>query len=109
MRTWVQFPPSPPQELDASVSKQEPLQALTIGRPFDDYVFSDFSDVCVDALVRRIAAIRREGWRSVTVLDRPSAAAVDGLQWEQTEPLGTTGFDVVGSWGWLRVEVPEAS
>ncbi len=22
---------------------------------------------------------------------------------------GTTGFDVVGSWGWLRVEVPEAS
>jgi hypothetical protein len=24
-------------------------------------------------------------------------------------PLGTTGFDVVGSWGWLRVEVPEAS
>ena len=23
--------------------------------------------------------------------------------------LGTTGFDVVGSWGQLRVEVPEAS
>jgi len=23
--------------------------------------------------------------------------------------LGTTGFDVVGSWGWLRVEVREAS
>jgi hypothetical protein len=23
--------------------------------------------------------------------------------------LGTTGFDVVGSWGGLRVEVPEAS
>ena len=22
---------------------------------------------------------------------------------------GTTGFDVVGSWGWLRVEVREAS
>jgi hypothetical protein len=22
---------------------------------------------------------------------------------------GTTGFDAVGSWGWLRVEVPEAS
>jgi hypothetical protein len=21
-------------------------------------------------------------------------------------PQGTTGFDVVGSWGWLRVEVP---
>jgi hypothetical protein len=27
----------------------------------------------------------------------------------RVEPLGTTGFDVVGSWGWLRVEVPEAS
>jgi len=27
----------------------------------------------------------------------------------QTQPLGTTGFDVVGSRGWLRVEVPEAS
>ena len=23
-----------------------------------------------------------------------------------TQPPGTTGFDVVGSWGWLRVEVP---
>src|SRR5205085_12171776 len=23
-----------------------------------------------------------------------------------TQPAGTTGFDVVGSWGWLRVEVP---
>jgi adenylate kinase family enzyme len=52
---------------------------------------------------------RRERWASVTVLDRPSAAGVDGLQWMQTQPLGTTGFDVVGSWGWLRVEVPEAS
>jgi hypothetical protein len=31
------------------------------------------------------------------------------LQWERYIPLGTTGFDVVGSWGWLRVEVPEAS
>jgi len=51
----------------------------------------------------------RERWASVTVLDRPSAATVEGLQWRQTQPLGTTGFDVVGSWGWLRVEVPEAS
>jgi hypothetical protein len=31
------------------------------------------------------------------------------LQWRTTQPLGTTGFDVVGSWGRLRVEVPEAS
>ena len=23
-----------------------------------------------------------------------------------TAPQGTTGFDVVGSWGWSRVEVP---
>jgi three-Cys-motif partner protein len=38
-----------------------PLQALTIQRPFDNYVFSDFSDVCADALERRIAAMRREG------------------------------------------------
>src|SRR5829696_4861176 len=27
----------------------------------------------------------------------------------ETQPQGTTGFDVVGSWGQLRVEVPEAS
>jgi hypothetical protein len=60
-----------------------------------------------DRIRRR--GIRGEGWRSVTVLDRASAAAVEGLQWNQTQPLGTTGFDVVGSWGWLRVEVPEAS
>jgi predicted kinase len=59
--------------------------------------------------LRRRGVPRREGWHSVTVLDRPSAATVEGLQWEQTQPLGTTGFDVVGSWGWLRVEVPEAS
>jgi three-Cys-motif partner protein len=38
-----------------------PLQALSIQRPFDNYVFSDFSDVCADALERRIAAMRAEG------------------------------------------------
>jgi three-Cys-motif partner protein len=38
-----------------------PLQALGIQRPFDNYVFSDFSDVCAHALERRIAAMRREG------------------------------------------------
>ena len=57
----------------------------------------------------RRRGVRREGWRSVTILDRPSAAQVERLQWRGTKPLGTTGFDVVGSWGWLRVEVPEAS
>ena len=32
------------------------------------------------------------------------------LAWraQETSP-GTTGFDAVGSWGWLRAEVPEAS
>jgi predicted kinase len=59
--------------------------------------------------LRRRGVPRSEGWRSVTVLDRASAARIDGLQWMQTQPLGTTGFDVVGSRGWLRVEVPEAS
>jgi AAA domain len=59
--------------------------------------------------VRRHGA-RGEGWSSVTLLDRASAAQVDGLQWSETyRPLGTTGFDVVGSRGWSRVEVPEAS
>jgi hypothetical protein len=28
---------------------------------------------------------------------------------DDRKSLGTTGFDVVGSRGWLRVEVPEAS
>ena len=61
-----------------------------------------------ERLVRR--GVRREGWASVLCLDRPSAARVEQLQWlKTTQPLGTTGFDVVGSWGWLRVEVPEAS
>jgi len=53
--------------------------------------------------------LRREGWASVTVLDRATAAVVEPLQWEATYTPGTTGFDVVGSWGWSRVEVPEAS
>jgi hypothetical protein len=61
------------------------------------------------ARLRRRGA-RREGWSSVTVLDRASAAHIDGLQWNKSHrPLGTTGFDAVGSWGWSRVEVPEAS
>jgi three-Cys-motif partner protein len=38
-----------------------PLQALSIQRPFNRYVFSDFSDICADALERRIAALRAEG------------------------------------------------
>ena len=38
-----------------------PLQALGIQRPFDRYVFSDFSEPCVDALERRIANLRRAG------------------------------------------------
>ena len=36
-----------------------------------------------------------------------SNVLIGPLQWDLT--LGTTGFDVVGSWGRLRVEVPEAS
>jgi len=40
-----------------------PLQALGIQRPFDRYVFSDFSDICADALERRIAALRTQGIR----------------------------------------------
>jgi len=46
----------------------------------------------------------------LTVQMKSGKAQVDGLQWTETyKPLGTTGFDVVGSWGWSRVEVPEAS
>ncbi len=36
---------------------------------------------------------------------RPRSARMEGAG---TSP-GTTGFDAVGSWGWLRAEVPEAS
>lgn len=45
----------------------------------------------------------------VPSLPPPFAAAAERLQCKRYKPLGTTGFDVVGSWGWLRVEVPEAS
>jgi adenylate kinase family enzyme len=38
-----------------------------------------------ERLVRR--GVRGEGWRSVTVLDRPTAAAVEELQWEATYNL----------------------
>lgn len=37
-----------------------PLQALGIKAPFDRYVFSDYSDICVDALQARIARLRTE-------------------------------------------------
>ena len=54
-------------------------------------------------------SLRHEGWASVTQLDRATAAVAEPLQWKATYTPGTTGFDVVGSWGWSRVEVPEAS
>jgi hypothetical protein len=57
----------------------------------------------------RRRGVEREGWSSVAVLDRASAAQIDSLQWEGSKSPGTTGFDAVGSWGWSRVEVPEAS
>jgi len=57
----------------------------------------------------RRRGVRGEGWRSVVVLDRADAARVEALQWGVHKSPGTTGFDAVGSWGWLRVEVPEAS
>jgi three-Cys-motif partner protein len=37
-----------------------PLQALDIHTPFDNYVFSDISDVCVDALAARLDRLRGE-------------------------------------------------
>lgn len=37
-----------------------PIQALTIQRPFDRYVFSDFSAPCVAALRTRVASLRAE-------------------------------------------------
>jgi len=38
-----------------------PLQALGIQRPFNRYVFSDFSDICAGALRSRIEALRAGG------------------------------------------------
>jgi three-Cys-motif partner protein len=37
-----------------------PIQALTLSKPFDRYVFADFSDVCVDALRTRIDRLRAQ-------------------------------------------------
>ena len=42
--------------------------------------------------------------RVVFVLPRGLSAA--GYDWQAATSPGTTGFDVVGSWGWWRVEVP---
>lgn len=38
-----------------------PIQALTIQSPFDRYVFSDYSDICADALTKRIEALSADG------------------------------------------------
>jgi predicted kinase len=66
----------------------------------------------------RSRGVGGEGWRTVHVLSRTRAARIRRLAWKESaavptmvkdKPLGTTGFDVVGSWGRLRVEVPEAS
>jgi predicted kinase len=68
--------------------------------------------------LRASSVVAGEGWRSVRVMSRTDAALVGSVGWnavagtptmEAHTPLGTTGFDVVGSWGRLRVEVPEAS
>ena len=37
-----------------------PIQALTLLKPFDRYVFADYSDICVDALRSRIDRLRAE-------------------------------------------------
>jgi hypothetical protein len=58
-------------------------------------------------LLRRGA--RGEGWSSVTVLDRATAARIDGLQWQENKSPGDDRLRRGRSWGWLRVEVPEAS
>src|SRR5207248_8318962 len=37
----------------------------------------------------------------------PASRLAAGVLYSMVQkPPGTTGFDVVGSWGWLRVEVP---
>jgi len=38
----------------------------------------------------------------------PARGRCTSMEGAGTSP-GTTGFDVVESWGWLRAEVPEAS
>jgi three-Cys-motif partner protein len=58
-----------------------PFQALSIKRPFDRYVFSDFSDVCADALERRIAALRASGgWLAPTTVLQGDANDFDHLE-----------------------------
>src|SRR5947209_19588813 len=55
-----------------------------------------------------LQSVRTSAGRSSTVLGSPSARRLlGGLSsiLSRTSP-GTTGFDVVDSWGWLRVEVP---
>lgn len=37
-----------------------PIQALTLSKPFDRYVFADYSDICVDALRARIDRLTAE-------------------------------------------------
>ena len=56
---------SGPGYLQDSETEEElpgsPMQALGIERPFTRYVFADFSSVCVEALDKRIEAMRRQG------------------------------------------------
>ncbi len=54
-----------------------PLQALGIASPFDRYVFSDHSDVCVEALRARIERLRAES---------PSLPPADVLAGDANDP-----------------------
>jgi three-Cys-motif partner protein len=54
-----------------------PLQALGIKAPFDRYVFSDFSGLCVEALRKRIAALRVES---------PGLPPTDVLEGDANDP-----------------------
>jgi three-Cys-motif partner protein len=55
-----------------------PLQALGIRIPFDNYVFADYSDVCVDALRTRIGRLRTE---------TPGLPPTEVLQGDANDPV----------------------
>ena len=62
-------------ELDGDVSALHAM-SLRLALPVDDWLAPG------ERLLRR--GVRGEGWRSVMVLDRASAARVEELHWEQT-------------------------
>ena len=79
---YVELYSGPGRLLDESTGEEQPgspLGALAVRKPFTRYVFSDFSQACVDALSARVGTRRTSTSFAVTRTIRCTSSASAGF------------------------------